>query len=177
MVKWFLLLLLHPGLPVKILTFDPPSDGGIAHQIYDKSTPLPELFTLCSTFKESFIHNGNSFFTLYGEDEEPWIILTTWISVHIGLWLRIRKVWVEIREIPAHMMNSWIHVCISANTATGNISAVVNAGPPSFFTVPELTLQTPQNLKGKLVVGKSENKNGPSQFLGYVYMDDIHPKV
>ena len=110
MTNWFLLLFLLPVLSIKILTFGPPSDGGIDHQIYDQSTPLPELFTLCAAFKESFIyHDSNSFFTLYGEDGDPWMILTTWVDVHIVMWLRINKHWVQIREIPAYMMNSWMH--------------------------------------------------------------------
>ena len=169
MANWFLLLLLHPGLPIRILTFDASSDGEIAHQIYDKSTPLPELFTLCSAFKESVMYQGgNSFFTLYGEDGKPWMILTTWIGVHIELWLRINQYWVEITEIPAHMMHSWIHVCIMANTVTGNISVVINEGPPLVFAVPELTTQTPLNLKGKLFIGKSEDFEGANQFKGEV---------
>ena len=101
MAKWFLFLLLHPGLSIKILTFDSSSYGGINHQIYDKSTPLPELFTLCSDFKESVLHEGaNSFFTLYGEDGDPWMILSTWAGAHIVMWLRINNNWVQIREIP-----------------------------------------------------------------------------
>ena len=51
----FLFLLLHPGLPIKVLKFEPSSHGGLAYETIDKSTPFPQIFTLCYKFKECWI--------------------------------------------------------------------------------------------------------------------------
>ena len=168
MATWILLFLLHPGLPFKILKFEPSSDGGIAYETIEKSTPLPRLFTLCSAYKERFILGGNSFFTIYGEYGEPWMTLSNWPYDIIELWLRINTVWVKISGMPAHLMNSWVHICIMADTTTGNLSVLVNQGQPSFFIVPELTLHPPKNLEGKLFIGKVDGDKGAVQYQGDV---------
>ena len=168
MATWILLFLLHPGLPFKTLKFEPSSDGGIAYETIEKSTPLPRLFTLCSAYKERFILGGNSFFTIYGEYGEPWMTLSNWPYDIIELWLRINTVWVKISGMPAHLMNSWVHICIMADTTTGNLSVLVNQGQPSFFIVPELTLHPPKNLEGKLFIGKVDGDKGAVQYQGDV---------
>ena len=65
-------------------------------------------------------------------------------------------------------MNSWIHICIMADTTTGNLSVLVNNSPPAFLTVPELVLQAPRNLKGQLIVGKVDDDEGTRQYQGEV---------
>ena len=166
MTQWFLLLLLNPGLAIKILRFEPSSNGEIAYETIDMSTPFPEVFTLCSAFKETVTYDGNSFFTIYGASGKPWMTLSNWAVDQITMWVRVNTFW--IRDIPAHLMHSWIHVCIKADTRTGNLSVLVNEGPPSFFTVPQLTHQPPKDLKEKLYVGKIEDHEGTKQFLGEV---------
>ena len=81
--------------------------------------------------------------------------LSNWNHGHVSLWLRINTLWVKITDIPPYWINSWINVCIQANTSSGNFSVLVNDGPPLRFTNVELTLQTPKNLKEALYIGKS----------------------
>ena len=129
MTQWFLLMVLHTGLPIKILTFEPSSDGEIAYETIDTSTPFPEVFTLCSAFKETITYDGNSFLIIYGASGNPWMTLSNWAHLavnQINLWVRVNTFWLKIREIPAHWMNSWNHVCIKADTRTGNLSVLVN---------------------------------------------------
>ena len=52
---------------MKILTFELSSGGQIAYDVIHKSTPLPQLFTLCLSFKEKLIYDFNNFFTIYGD--------------------------------------------------------------------------------------------------------------
>ena len=168
MVMWYVLFIFHPGLSIKIWAFEPSSNGEIAYKVIDKSTPLPKIFTLCSAFKEKFVYGSNSFFTLYGEQGEPWMSLTNWPYDHIELWTRINTVWLKIRDMPAYLMNSWIHICIMVDTVAGNLSVAINDEPPSAFTVPELSFNTPKNLKDKLYVGKVEDSEGIRQYQGEV---------
>ena len=168
MAYWFILLLLQPGLSTKILTFEDSSEGDIAHDIIDRSTPLPDTFTLCLVQKEDLIHFQNCFFTIYGESGESWMTMDNFASDHVFLLLTINKSITQITVIPEHLMNTWIHICIEADTISGNISVLVNNGPPLFFTVPELIKQKPENLKGKLYIGQAESHQGPKQYQGEV---------
>ena len=163
----FLLLLLQPAFSINILSFDYSPDGKISYKIIDRSIPLPELFTLCSHFKEDMIY-GQSFFTIYGLTGDPWMTLSTWADGRVFLWLRINTLWVKIKDMPPHWMNSWIYVCIQADTSSGNFSVLVNEELPLFFNEVELTLLTPKNLKGKLFIGKSDDNYGQRQYKGEV---------
>ena len=169
MAYWLLFLLLQPGLSIKILTFDLSSGGGISYDVIDQSTPLPQIFTLCLAFKENLIYTFNNFFTIYGDAGESWLTLGNFADGHIGLWLKINKDWVKLAVIPEHLMSSWIHVCIMTDTLSGNISVLVNEDLPLYFTVPGLTQHTPEDLKGKLYIGQSEDQlEQPKQFQGEV---------
>ena len=162
-----LLLFLQAGLSIKILTFEHSSEN-IAYHIIDKSIPLPEIFTLCLSIKEDQIPLYNSFFTIYGKYGDSWMTLSNFVYPYIALWLKINKAWMEVTVIPEHLMNSWIHVCLEADTITGNISVLVNEGPTLFFTVPELIIQTPENLKENLYIGQAEDFQQPKQYQGEV---------
>ena len=170
MVNLFLLLsLLQEVLSIKVLQFESSSDGRISYDILTESTPLPPLFTLCSTFRESHIYAGNGFFIIYGSSGDPWMTLSNWASDHqIVMWLKINTFWVKVRDIPTHWMNSWINVCIETDTTTGNISVLVNENPPLSFDVPELTIKTPNNLKESLYIGLFDVNFGRRQFQGEV---------
>ena len=169
MAYWFLFLLLQPGLSIKILTFEPSSGGEISYDVIHQATPLSQIFTLCLAFKENLIYSYNNVFTIYGDAGGSWMTLGNFDYGHIGLWLKINKEWVEITVIPEHLMSSWIHVCIMGDTISGNISVLVNEDPPLFFIVPWLTQHTPEDLKGKLYIGQSEDQlEQPKQFQGEV---------
>ena len=168
MVYWFFFLLLQPGLSIKILTFESSSSGEISYDFIQKSMPLPDIFTICSAFKESLIYDYNSFFAIFGDDGESWMTLGNFVLSHISLWLYINKEWIKITDMPEHMMNSWIHVCVMTDTISGNISLLVNGNPPVLFTVHGLAEHKPDDLKGKLYLGKSEDLQKPKQYQGEV---------
>ena len=96
--------------------------------------------------------------------------LSNWMKGdRIVMWLQINTVWQKAKVIPSHWINSWVHVCISADTHSGNISLSVKGDPPSKFYIPELKEEKPKNLQGKLFVGLSENEwDGKRQFIGQV---------
>ena len=104
----------------------------------DKSTPLPEVFTLCSLFKEELI-SGDSFFTIYGSSGDHWLSLSNWAAGQVNMWLKINTLWLKIRELPPHWMNSWIHICIEVDIVSGNLSISINEEPPIFVHEIELT--------------------------------------
>ena len=168
MAYWFLLLFLQTGLSIKVLTFEKSLDGKIVHQIIHKPTPLPEIFTLCSTFKENLVYEYNSFFIIYGASGESWMTMSTFDDGHIALWIKINKRWIEITVIPDHLMNTWTHVCIKVDTLSGNLSVLINEDQPIMLIVPELTQHTPKDLKEKLYIGQTENTQESLQYLGEV---------
>ena len=123
MATWLIFLLFLQGSSaITIFSFDNSSDTNRAYGTIEKSTPLPPIFTLCTSFKKSMVED-TSFFTLFGESGAPWMTLSTWNypEKNIETWIRINKKWYEIREIPVHWLNFWIHVCFHANTISGNI--------------------------------------------------------
>ena len=170
MKYWFLLLFIQPGLSsITIRKFESSTDGEIAYDVIDKSTPLPERFTLCSTFRENLIYEYNSIFTIYGQSGKSWMTLGQFTSDHIELWVRINKKWRKVTDLPEHWMNTWIHVCLTVDTPSGNFSAFINEIPPLSFNEPGLALNTPKNLKEKLYVGKTEDFQGVvKQYMGEV---------
>ena len=168
MALWLNLLLLQPVLCIEIISFETSTKENISYWMIDKSIPFPAVFTICSLVKEDLI-DGDSFFTIYGSSGNHWMTLKSYAYSQVELWLRINTAWEKIIALPPHLMNSWIHICIQADTITGNFSVLVNKEPPLFFNKVELTLQKPKNLNGKLFVGKSQdNIRGIRQYQGNV---------
>ena len=132
---WLLILLFHPIFSIQILKFESSLAQNISYGIIKTSTPLPPIFTLCASIKVTFEVDEKSFFTLYGELGEPWMILLNWVDTDFdtSLWIKINTVWVKIRDIPFSWINSWIHVCVMADTAAGNLSISVNGDPSLSF--------------------------------------------
>ena len=169
MFSWMIsLLLLYPGESVKNLIFRSSLDGSIAHEILKTPTVFPKVFTICSSFKEN--KNEVSFFTIYGESNEPWMTLSNWGDENkIKLWLVINTDWTNIRLLPLHWINAWNHVCIYADTQSGNVSISMNGEQSSSFIIAELQERKPKNLQGKLYIGLSEDDwNGKKQFDGQI---------
>ena len=65
-------------------------------------------------------------------------------------------------------MNSWIHVCITADTSSGNLSALVNDGQPVFLSILGLSNNKPENLQEKLYIGQATKAQEVIQYQGEV---------
>ena len=140
MNMFWLLLLQSPVSMVKILTFESSSDVTISHAVIKQSTPLPASFILCYSVKETIIDN-NSVFTIYGDTREAWLSLSNWVlGGRVTLWVRVNTVWIKIKEIQTYEINYWLHICLYANTVTGDLSLSLNGEPPIRFTNTKLTL-------------------------------------
>ena len=168
---FILLFFLRATHAIKIFTFESwdGSGGNLSYAALENPTSLPPVFTLCSSFKESFIA-GKSFFTLYGQDNKPWVTLSNWVTGNkITIWLRVTTIWTKIGVIETYWINFWIHVCIHINTKSGDISLSLNGEQPFVSNIPELGEQRPNNLQNKLFLGISDNgEDGQEQFKGKV---------
>lgn len=167
MSVWLIFLLLNFGFCKKTLVFKSSTDGSIAHEVLKTSTLLPEIFRICSSYKENTIED-RSFFTIYGESMEPWLTLSKWVEIDkIRLWLRVNEVWLRVKVIPPDWLNSWTHVCIDLDTNSGNISVSANGEPPVSLMSPEVLHERPKNLHGKILLGLSEERS-KQQFQGKI---------
>ena len=102
------------GYFIKLFSFESTVDTNQSYATIKFPTNLPKVFTLCSSFKETFI-DGTSFFTIYGENNEPWLTLSNWVTQNkITLWLRINTRYVKVGVIQNYWMNFWINMCIYA---------------------------------------------------------------
>ena len=156
---------------INIFLFDTSSEENLEYGKMETTTPLPPVFTLCASFRENTVED-TSFFTLFGEAGTPWMTISTWAypDKNIEMWTRINKKWYKIRDIPAHWLNFWIHVCFHADTISGNISFSFNGEPSSSFIAPELRQGVPKNLKESLFIGlgKFYEEIEPKQFHGQI---------
>ena len=164
-----ILWLLYPGNCATNLLFRSALGTNISYEILKTSTLLPQIFTICASFKENEV-NKRSFFTIYGELNKPWMTLSNWRGDNtIIMWLKINTVFSEVGDFPLHWMNFWNHVCISADTESGNISIFLNEDPPISIRATNMNQERPQNIQGKLYIGLSESERGvPKQFHGQV---------
>ena len=157
---------------IKIFTFHPGKDNSISYAAIKYPTHLPPVFTLCSSFKETYI-NGNSFFTIYGEDGKSWLTLSNWATnKKITIWLRVISTWKKVSAMETYWMNFWIHVCIYVDSKSGILSISMNGEQTILFKTPELQDQAPNSLQNKLIIGVSDSKfkgsTGKKQFDGKV---------
>ena len=169
MTFWLILLLVHPGLLIRNFIFDSSLETNISHVMLKTGTHLPQIFTICSSFKEDKI-NKRSFFTIYGDSNNPWITLSNWVYLNkITMWLKLNTDWFRIRAIPLYWINSWIHVCISFNSLLESIFVSVNGEPMISVVQVDINLEKPKDLQGKLFLGLSDtNWQGPKQYCGQV---------
>ena len=133
-------------------------------------SPLPEIFTLCSSIKETSV-DGSSFFTIYGEDGKHWLSLSIWVTQKkITMWVKVSTVFKKIKLIQTFMMNFWIHVCIFVDVNSGDLSISLNGEQPISFKFPELKMQRPKTLENKIFLGLSKNQEsqGQLQFIGSI---------
>ena len=162
--------MINSGSSIRSFYFESSSEGTISHKILMTPAPLPQKFVLCGSFKEKII-DDNNFFTIYGEAGNPWLSISSWkYGNRIDIWMKINKVWLKIRDIPPYWMNFYIHVCIFADTISGHISLSFNGEPDESVNVPEIKIEKPKNLSGKLYIGLSENHHltGKTQYQGQV---------
>ena len=153
---------------IKILNFESSTDENISHAVINHSTPLPQSFTMCASFKEKIIAD-NSFFTIYGETHEPWFTLSNWaMGERIMMWVRFNTVWIKVRALQAYETNFWINFCFHANILTGELTLSLNGESPIKLSNKELTVSAPKNLQGKLYLGFGEVDNKKTQFSGQI---------
>ena len=156
---WLILILFQPGDLSRIFTFKPSFEKSISHATLKNPTALTDSFTLCSSFKQDYI-NSTGFFTIDGEDDKIWMLFGTWKSeINVDIWIRVSSVWTLIGNVSPFWMNFWIDVCIHADTKSGDMSISLNGEPTLSFNMPELGVQTPANLQGKLFLGLTGSYN------------------
>ena len=108
-------------------------------------------FGFCGSFKESSV-NGESFFTIYGEDEKPFLGFSVWPGGQgdkLVTWLRIRQVWRRVGDADLSWLNFWTHVCLIVNVRSKEIKVSVNGQEPVSIIVGDLMIQAPKDPKGR----------------------------
>ena len=165
---WLILILFQPGDLNRIFTFKPSFEKSISYATLKYPIPLTDSFTLCSSFKQNSI-NGTGFFNITGEDDKTWMFLGTWkTEINFNIWIKVSSVWTVIEDFSPFWMNFWIHVCIHADTKSGDMSISLNGEPILSFNMP-LGVKKPANLQGKLFLGGlTEYDNERIQFQGQV---------
>ena len=139
----------------KVLIFRRSGDGNISQASLkdslsqDKEPFMP--FGFCGSFKESSV-NGESFFTIYGEDEKPFLGFSVWPGGQgdkLVTWLRIRQVWRRVGDADLSWLNFWTHVCLIVNVISKEIKVSVNGQEPASMIVGDLMIQAPKDPKGR----------------------------
>ena len=151
------LLFFKTTISIKILTFSRSGDGIISQaSLKDKESKDDEQympFGFCGSFKESFV-DGKSFFTLYGEDEKPFLGFSVWPGSqedNLVTWLRIRQVWRRVGDADMFWLNFWTHVCLVVNVRFKEIKVSVNGQEPVSIPIGDLMIQAPKDPKGGVI--------------------------
>ena len=114
-IYFFLLMVSIPtACSIKIISINPSEDeismatlSGIS-----ETFKLPNNFICCFSHLESSL-DGNSFFTIYGENGSPWLSLSIWAnSGGPFLWGMHNSTWLRIIEMKDLRPISWIHTCM-----------------------------------------------------------------
>ena len=157
---------------IKTFTFEPSMNVTISYATLQTpaKTKLPDRFVLCTSHLETSI-DGNNFFTIFGEDGQPWLSLSIWSNEgHPILWMTKSKSWFQIMDIKEVWLNFWINICMQVNTLAGNINLTVNGELPILTDVQELRIQKPNIITNKLFLGLSDQglPKDPRQFVGSI---------
>jgi hypothetical protein len=132
----------------KIFTFEKSNDESLSYATLQASetSSFPGTFIFCNSHLETSI-DGTSFFTIYGEDGKPWLTMSIYDSNgKTFLWSRIRSTWKRVVEMKRFWLNFWIHVCLAADTRSGNLNVTVNGKIPINIKADELSIQTPNRI-------------------------------
>ena len=75
-----------------------------------------------------------------------------------------------MKNLKRFLLNFWIHICIHIDTNLGDLTLSVNGELPFSLEAKELSIQTPKNIKQKLLLGLSDDgeNEGGRQFIGSV---------
>ena len=134
MKLWLLFFFFHAGNHLKVYTFESSSGTNLSYATLESPAirSLPETFIFCSSYKETTI-DGKSFFTIYSEDENPWLTLSVWDLANDGkctMWARMRTTWKKMGNLERFWLNFWIHYCIRIDTRSGQLTISVNGELP-----------------------------------------------
>ena len=169
-----ILLFFKTGIFIKIFEFNISPTGNISYaspeyKVTNNDNEISKPFTFCGSFKASSL-SGESFFTFYGEDGEPWLGFSIWPSIKrdkLVMWLRIRSSWRRVRDGDLYWLNFWTHACFLVDATFMEIKVSVNGLEPVSVISEELLIGAPKDIKKSVMVGKSD-QNGPNQFVGSV---------
>ena len=173
LLHFFMLCRTYHG--IIIFKFEPSTSTNETHSYAKLEGPenskLPDNFVLCTSHFETSL-DGNSFFTIFGEDGQPWISLPIYSTEgYPVLWVRqAMSKWIRIMEIEQVWLNFWIHICMQVNVQSGNLSVSLNGEKPVVNSIKEIGLQKPNFITDKLVLGLSNQgrPGDPRQFVGSV---------
>ena len=125
---------------IKIFKFEPSTSTNVTHSYAKLEGPenskLPDSFVLCTSHLETSL-DGNSFFTIFGEDGQPWMSFPIYSTEgYPVLWVRqSMSNWIRVMEIEQVWFNFWIHICIQFNVQSGTISTIINRDTPYFHAL------------------------------------------
>ena len=135
---------------------------------------MPEKFIICTSHRETTI-DGKSFLTILGKEGNPWLAFSFWSYEGFPvLWVKKSKVWYRIIHIDSYMINFWIHLSMHIDMKEEKISISVNGDDFFHKDLPNLNLDKPLKLSGKVYLGLDIDNNGKwRQFVGSVDMVNI----
>ena len=84
------------------------------------------------------------------------------------MWIRIRSTWARVGDAKRFWLNFWIHVCMLVDTESMELKVSINGEEAISIKAEELRIQSPEEPKKALVLGKSDQEGGPRQFVGSV---------
>ena len=112
---------------------------------------LPQRFILCFSIKHAIIDNKSPFI-IYGENKEPWLAFSFWIST-AGLTLYAgvqRSTWIRLHLVEKPWTHVWMPVCADVDTESGGMSVTLNGGLAIKANVGKLKTQIPNQFIGQI---------------------------
>ena len=128
---------------------------------------LPERFILCFSIKHVIIDNRSPFI-IYGENKEPWLAFSFWMSTAgLTLYAGVRRsTWIRLHLVEEPWTHVWMHVCADVNTESGDLAVTLNGGQAMKVNVYMLKTKSPKNLNNRVVLGLNEWQN--DQFINQI---------
>ena len=134
----------------------------------DTKLEVTQSFTFCGSFRQRTI-TDKGFLSIYGKDEKIWLSLSFWTygSGEIKMWFFLLGDWHYIAPLEIYTLSIWNHICIEVDTNKREILVILN-GLPVILRNTSLGINTPEDLRGKVKIGFTEDENGLRPYEGKV---------
>ena len=121
----------------------------------DPRASLPSSFTICGSVILTTFSLNPSFFTLLGNNGQPWVsaqIRQNGNFIGRQFFYPVPNQWAKI-DTMRMFPNQWVRSCLAFNTLSGFIQWVVQGELVDNSTVTGITNNIPTDLSGKVILG------------------------